>query len=103
MLRGEDVCAPEGFVREVGATPAEFERGLRLALPDGVSKVEPGRLRADDGRAVLEVELSEMPERCIGLFRLPVLHARLRFTAGDPAARTALLARIDLAMQRGGG
>lgn len=103
MLRGEDVCAPEGFVREVGATPAEFERGLRLALPDGVSMVEPGRLRADDGCAVLEVELREMPERCIGLFRLPVLHARLRFTAGDPAARTALLARIDLAMQRGGG
>lgn len=29
MPVAEDVCAPGGFTREVGATPAEFERGLR--------------------------------------------------------------------------
>jgi len=52
---------------------------------------------------VLEVALSTLPERRIGLFCLPVLLARFCFTAGDRAARMALLARIDLAMQRGGG
>ena len=99
----EDVTAPNGFVREVGASLAEFERGLRLALPDGVTSPRPFSLRAEEGGAVLEVELAEMPERRIGLFCLPVLQARLRFTAGDEAARKALLARIDLAMRRGGG
>lgn len=99
----EDVCAPDGFIREVGATPAEFERGLRLALPDGVMSPRPLVLHAEWRGAMLEVVLTVMPERRIGLFRLPVLLARFCFTAGDRAARMALLAHIDLAMQRGGG
>lgn len=103
MPVAEDVCAPGGFTREVGATPAEFERGLRLALPDGVSSPRPRVLCVERCGVVLEVALSTLPERRIGLFCLPVLLARFCFTAGDRAARMALLARIDLAMQRGGG
>lgn len=99
----EDVCAPEGFRREMGATAGEFERGLRLAVAGAVSCPRPGLLRVDDAGVVLEVELTEMPERRLGLFRIPVLHARLCFLSGNRAARQALLARIDLAMQRGGG
>jgi hypothetical protein len=99
----EDVCAPEGFTREVGATPAEFERGLRLALPDGVSSPRPLVLHADCHGVMLKVELTVMPERRIGLLRLPVSLARYHFTAGEREARLALLAHIDLAMQRGGG
>jgi hypothetical protein len=43
------------------------------------------------------------PDRVIALLRLPTLTARIRFCAGDPAARERLLKRMDLAMQRGGG
>jgi hypothetical protein len=62
----------------------------------------PGLLRVDDPDTVLEVTLTEMPDRTIGLFRIPVLHAQLCFLTGSRAARQTLLARIDLAMQRGG-
>ena len=99
----EDVSASDGFVREVGATLAEFERGLRLAVPDGVSTPSPGCLKVARNDVVLQIDLTELPERRLGLFRLPVLHARYRFVAGDVPARAALLAHIDRAMQRGGG
>lgn len=99
----EDVCAPDGFTREVGATPAEFERGLRLALPEGVTAPRPLVLHAVRGGVSLQVALTVMPERRIGLFRIPVLLARFCFTAGEREARMALLAHIDHAMQRGGG
>ena len=99
----EDVCAPGGILREIGATAAEFERGLRLAVGTALSMPRPGLLRVDDPGTVLEVTLTEMPDRTIGLFRIPVLHAQLCFLTGSRAARQALLARIDLAMQRGGG
>jgi len=99
----EDVCAPDGIVREIGATAAEFERGLRLAVTGAVSCPQPGVLRVDDPGTVLEVELTEQPERRLGQFRIPVLHAHLRFIGGTREARQTLLVRIDLAMQRGGG
>ena len=99
----EDVCAPGGILREIGATAAEFERGLRLAVGTALSMPRSGLLRVDDPGTVLEVTLTEMPDRRIGLFRIPVLHAQLCFLSGSRAARQALLARIDLAMQRGGG
>ncbi len=99
----EDVGAPEGFLREIGATATEFERGLRLAVPGGVVSPRPGALRVEQGGVTLEVDLTELPERRMGLFRLPVLRARLRFLSGDVPARQSLLARIDRAMQRGGG
>ncbi|KAB2965219.1 hypothetical protein [Zoogloea sp.] len=92
-----------GFVRELGASPAEFERGLYLALPGGVSSPAPLVYRADDGEAVLEVVLTAMPDRRIGQFCIPVTRARLRFLAGDAQACDRLLSRLDRAMQRGGG
>lgn len=99
----EDVDAPDGFVREMGATPAEFAHGLGLALPGGVTASDPLHLRGEWRGVVLEVELIVQPERRLGCFRLPVLLTRWRFRAGERAARQALLRRIDLAMQRGGG
>ena len=99
----EDVSTPEGFVREIGATTVEFERGLRLAVPTGVSVPSPGCLRVERGDTVLQIDFTVLPERRLGLFRLPVLQARYRFLAGDVPARAALLAHIDRATQRGGG
>lgn len=99
----EDVSAPDGFVREVGATLAEFERGLRLAVPGCVSVPASGCLRVERDNVMLEVDIAALPERRLGLFRLPVLQARYRFLSGDVPARAALLAHLDRAMQRGGG
>ena len=63
----EDVCAPGGILREIGATAAEFERGLRLAVGTALSMPRSGLLRVDDPGTVLEVTLTEMPDRRIGL------------------------------------
>lgn len=103
MRQGVDGPVDGGFLRELGASPAEFERGLYLALPGGVSSPAPLVYRADDGDAVLEVVLTAMPDRRVGQFSIPVTQARLRFLAGDAEACRRLLSRIDLAMQRGGG
>jgi hypothetical protein len=90
------------FEREVGATPAEFRRGLFLAHADVVEE-SGGRLRLSEGAVRLSIDLLPRPSRHIGLLELPVLHLSYHFAAGEPAACQALLARLDLAMQRGGG
>lgn len=102
-MRREDVSAPDGFVREVGSTVAEFERGLRLAVPKGVSPAGDGLLTVAQGGVALEIALTVLPERRLGLFRLPMLSAHYRFVAGSEAERAALLAHLDRSMQRGGG
>ena len=90
------------FEREVGATPAEFRRGLALAHPGFVGFDGEG-LRLEEGGVRLVVRLTQGPTRRLGLFELPVLWVGFDFEAGTPEECQALLARIDLAMQRGGG
>lgn len=90
------------FQREVGATPAEFRRGLALAHPDFIEAPD-GCLRLTAGEVQLAIRLDPQPSRRIGLFELPVLYVSYDFEAGAPEACQALLARLDLAMQRGGG
>ncbi len=92
----------ESIEREVSATPAEFAHGLRNAFADGLSG-GPLEFRAGHGGARMEIRLEPGPDRVIALLRLPTLRAHIRFTAGDADARAALLRRMDLAMQRGGG
>lgn len=90
------------FEREVGATPAEFRRGLALAssnFEDG----EGGAVRLEEGGVRLSIRLTPRPSRRIGLFDLPVLHVSYDFEAGTAEDCQRLLARLDLAMQRGGG
>lgn len=94
---------PEFFTREVTATPAQFERDLRQAWDGGVEFAPTGALRIRHGMLVLDITVRAGAMRKLGLFELPVLHADYRFTGGDEAARRDLLARLDRAMQRGGG
>jgi hypothetical protein len=86
----------------MSATPAEFAHGLLNAFPDGV-KGGPLQFLVVHGGVRLEIELTPGPDRVIALLELPTLRARLRFTAGDLAARARLLEHMDLAMHRGGG
>lgn len=94
---------PERFEREVGASPAEFERDLRQAWPAGVETVAPGHFRLDDGATRLDVRIEARGVRRLGLFELPVSTAHYDFAGGHEAARRRLLAALDRAMQRGGG
>lgn len=94
---------PEQFERELGASVAEFERDLGKAWPDGVLTVAPGRYSLCDGPLQLDIYVESIGVRRIGLLAIPRLAARYAFSGGDESARRSLLARLDRAMQRGGG
>lgn len=94
--------SPETIEREVWATPAEFRRGLALAFPGHVVE-RNGLLCADDGQAAIEIALEVLPPQTIALLQLPRMKVSIHGTAGTPEQRKAMIARMDLAMQRGGG
>ncbi|MBT0961170.1 hypothetical protein [Denitromonas iodatirespirans] len=91
------------FSREVGASAQEFERSLHAALPGGVESLGNGSFRVSSGDVCLEITAAPQAPRRIGLFALPVLQTHFRFLSGAREARAALIARLDRAMQRGGG
>lgn len=88
--------------RETGATRQEYLRQLRLALPGAIS-ADDGVVIVADGRASLEITVTELPPQTIAALTLPRLKVSLRGTAGDDAELATLLDRLDRAMQRGGG
>jgi hypothetical protein len=88
--------------REVSATPDEFRRGLALAFPGLVVEIN-NVLRVDDGGAAMEISLTPGISRVIAAITLPSLHVTIKFLRGTTAEQAAMLARMDLAMQRGGG
>jgi hypothetical protein len=92
----------ETIEREVWATPKEFCHGLDLAFPGRVKECN-GVLCVHDGRAEMEIHLTELPPQTIALLKLPRMKVSLRMTAGSAEQRAAMLARMDLAMHRGGG
>jgi hypothetical protein len=93
---------PDTIEREVWATPAEFRRGLELAFPAGI--VDDGDvLHASYGKAAMAITLEVLAPRTIALLAMPRLQVTLRRAAGTPADFTAMIARMDLAMHRGGG
>jgi hypothetical protein len=95
--------APEFHVeREACASREDFLRQLRLVFPDCVLSGE-GAATIADGRATLEITLTPLEPRTIALLTLPRLKVSLRGTAGKDQELAALLARMDLAMRRGGG
>jgi hypothetical protein len=96
--------APPAIIeREVTASGAEFERGLRLAFPQAIEG-GPRHFRVRRGDCVMEVDVLPLPPRTFGQLALPVLAVTLRFPeAAAVAERVAMLAWLDFAMHRGGG
>jgi hypothetical protein len=94
--------ADDVLIREMGATLQEFRHGLRLAFPAGITERDDG-FQVTDGDATLDISLETLPPRVIALLQVPRLKVTLRFTGGSPGQQSALLARMDRAMQRGGG
>ena len=95
-----DVTQP--FTRQIGCHPREYERGLYLAYPDGVTG-GPMVFSVSDGPVTLHISLEVGEERRIALMRLPTLIAHFQFEGGDVSQREAFLRHLDLATQRGGG
>ncbi len=88
--------------REVYASREEFVRGLRSAFPDELSG-GPSVFEVQSRDAAMRVTLHATAPRRLGSMEVPRLLVRIEFTAGTPAARSALLAHMDRAMHRGGG
>ncbi|MEW6514261.1 MAG: hypothetical protein AB1443_09680 [Pseudomonadota bacterium] len=92
----------ERLVRDMATTEQEFRQGLLFAFPEGVTEAA-GMFRIDYAGAAMEIVIAPLPPRVIALLRLPRLEVRIRFTAGTTEQQQAMLARMDRAMQRGGG
>ncbi|HTT09862.1 MAG TPA: hypothetical protein VMG60_03145 [Burkholderiaceae bacterium] len=88
--------------RVIGASVAEFVRGLELAFPGGVAR-QDGRLRIEAFDAVLEIEIEALAPLAIGMLRMPRLRARFAFARGAPEDQDRLFEHLDRATQRGGG
>ena len=86
----------------MSATPADLERGLRAAFPGAVAG-GPLDFQIAQDDAVMQVALRPGAERVIAGLRLPTLRVHLGFTAGGLGTRDRMLARLELALRRGGG
>lgn len=92
----------EILVRDMATTEREFRSGLAFAFPQGVTERD-GAFHVAHAGAAMEIRTAPLPPRVIALLCLPRIEVRIRFTAGTPEQRDAMLARMDRAMQRGGG
>lgn len=88
--------------REMTTTQPDFRRWLAFAFPQGVREHE-GVLRVTEVGAAMEITLMPLPPRVIAALRLPRVAVRIRFTDGTPQQWQDMLARLDRALQRGGG
>ncbi len=94
---------PESLERRVTASAREFERDLRQAWPTVAGSADGLCFTLHDGAQSLAIDVEPAGVRRLGLFELPQLVVRYRFGPGEEGARRALLARLDRAMQKGGG
>jgi hypothetical protein len=91
------------FERELGANLREFERGLNLAVPGRWDSPTTGLYQIRHKGAELHIKILSQGERRIAALSIPLLKVVYIFRSGTDEQRQALLARLDLAMQRGGG
>lgn len=92
----------EILVRDMATTEREFRSGLSFAFPEGVTERD-GAFHVTHADAAMEIRIAPLPPRVIALLKLPRLDIRIHFTAGSLEQQQAMLARMDRAMQRGGG
>jgi len=94
-----DLCV---FGRSATAAPKEYHRGLKQAVPNGVS-VNGNLILVESGVVSIEIEIKILPDYVIALMRLPSLEATWTFLSGTQEERADCLKRIDWSMKRGGG
>ncbi|MGF1642954.1 MAG: hypothetical protein ACFCUJ_04870 [Thiotrichales bacterium] len=89
--------------REVAASVNEFTHGLRLAAPGAVTQTAADRFEVASDDADLVIRVRPFGERRLGALVLPLQWVSYECVRGDASAFKRLLARLDFAMQRGGG
>ncbi len=96
---------PPAFSRDMGATPAEWDRALAGAVQQ--HRLERHGERAATvhlaGGGTLALRWQVLPPRAIALMRMPRLQVDFAFDGVDDAARAAFMRWFDLYTQRGGG
>ncbi|MCU7845382.1 MAG: hypothetical protein KZQ93_16250 [Candidatus Thiodiazotropha sp. (ex Monitilora ramsayi)] len=100
---GQEGEVLERFERELGANISEFEHGLNLGVPGKWDSPSACLYRIQYEGVELEIEILSQGERSIASLTLPLLKVAYTFRSGSKEQRLALLSRMDLAMQRGGG
>ena len=86
----------------MSTTPAVFTQDLYNAFTE-VLITDKLTCHVCHGAAAMDIQMTPGPDRAIALMRLPTMKVRLCFTAGNDDERKAMLKRLDLYTQRGGG
>ena len=103
MVAGTD--QGDVFKRDMGYSVAEFFRILPTAVEghdyavDGCGVV----IRPPDGGRELVLRIAELPERRIGMIRIPRIEVDFSFRNFTGEQRKAFLTAFDRSFQRGGG
>lgn len=103
MVAGAD--QGDAFERDMGYSVAEFFRILPNAVGDYDYSIDGDRIeiRPAAGSRRLELRVRELPERKIGMIRIPRIQLAFRFEQFTPEERREFLAAFDRSFQRGGG
>ena len=103
MVAGAD--QGDAFKRDMGYSVAEFFRILPSAVEghdytvDGCGVV----IRPPGGERKLVLRVAELPERRIGMIRIPRIEVDFSFHDFTDEQRKAFLTAFDRSFQRGGG
>lgn len=91
--------------QEMGYSLAEFNAVLPGAMRDWSVKGGQTTWRVADtaGVPVADIRLSPMPDRVMGMLRVPVLSVEIDFRDADDAQRSEFQRRFDRGFHRGGG
>ena len=103
MVAGVDQC--DAFTRDMGYSVTEFFRILPTAIDGYQFAVDGGRvvIRPETGGRELVLCIKELPERRIGMIRIPRIEVDFSFHDFTDAQRVKFLASFDRSFQRGGG
>lgn len=103
MVAGAD--HGDKFKRDMGYSAAEFFRILPSAVGGYEHTVDDGRvvIRHPDEDRELVLRVSELPERRIGMMRIPRIEVEFTFHNFPPRERQGFLIAFDRSYQRGGG
>ena len=86
----------------MNSTPEAFRRALIQAFGPAVSDADAGLLLDLDG-VQLHFFLERQDPQRLGALQIECLMVAINACAGEEAAAEKLLAKVDRAMQRGGG
>ncbi len=96
---------PERFERDMGYSESEFFRILPAALGEYQSTTSGNTtlITHPDNTRQLQLEVTPLPDRVLGAFRIRRIDVQFTFSNIDDAARSQFMQRFDRRFQRGGG